>query len=122
MSVNPGFSGQAFMPEVLQKVETIHQRLRPDQRLQMDGGVGLARDLGRQRQRAPGDDDVVGGCRCGARSIRLAFRGLCGRVEALQFGVDRRALAQQFLASRVGAGLSGRRRSGKRGDRRREKR
>ena len=42
MSVNPGFSGQAFMPEVLQKVETIHQRLRPDQRLQMDGGVGLA--------------------------------------------------------------------------------
>ena len=87
-----------------------------------DGGVGLARDLGRQRQRAPGDDDVVGGCRCGARSIRLAFRGLCGRVEALQFGVDRRALAQQFLASRVGAGLSGRRRSGKRGDRRREKR
>ena len=42
MSVNPGFSGQAFMPEVLQKVETIHQRLRPDQRLQMDGGVGQA--------------------------------------------------------------------------------
>jgi len=42
MSVNPGFSGQAFMPEVLQKVEIIHQRLRPDQRLQMDGGVGQA--------------------------------------------------------------------------------
>ena len=40
MSVNPGFSGQSFIPEVLQKVETIHQRLRPDQRLQMDGGVG----------------------------------------------------------------------------------
>ena len=40
MSVNPGFSGQSFIPEVLQKVETIHQQLRPDQRLQMDGGVG----------------------------------------------------------------------------------
>jgi ribulose-phosphate 3-epimerase len=40
MSVNPGFSGQAFIPEVLSKVETISARLRPDQRLQMDGGVG----------------------------------------------------------------------------------
>ncbi|MBC8309741.1 MAG: ribulose-phosphate 3-epimerase [Phycisphaerales bacterium] len=40
MSVNPGFSGQAFIPEVLSKVETISKRLRPDQRLQMDGGVG----------------------------------------------------------------------------------
>ena len=41
MSVNPGFSGQAFIPEVLSKVELISERLRPDQRLQMDGGVGL---------------------------------------------------------------------------------
>jgi len=40
MSVNPGFSGQAFIPEVLSKVEAISERLRPDQRLQMDGGVG----------------------------------------------------------------------------------
>jgi ribulose-phosphate 3-epimerase len=40
MSVNPGFSGQAFIPEVLSKVELISSRLRPDQRLQMDGGVG----------------------------------------------------------------------------------
>jgi ribulose-phosphate 3-epimerase len=40
MSVNPGFSGQAFIPEVLSKVETISKLLRPDQRLQMDGGVG----------------------------------------------------------------------------------
>ena len=40
MSVNPGFGGQSFIPEVLSKVETISQRLRPPQRLQMDGGVG----------------------------------------------------------------------------------
>ncbi len=39
MSVNPGFSGQQFIPEVLSKVEIVSQRLRPDQRLQMDGGV-----------------------------------------------------------------------------------
>lgn len=42
MSVNPGFSGQAFIPEVLSKVEVIAERLRSDQRLQMDGGVGAA--------------------------------------------------------------------------------
>jgi len=41
MSVNPGFSGQSFIPEVLEKVEVIADRLRPNQRLQMDGGVGL---------------------------------------------------------------------------------
>ena len=41
MSVNPGFSGQSFIPDVLSKVQIISQRLRADQRLQMDGGVGL---------------------------------------------------------------------------------
>jgi ribulose-phosphate 3-epimerase len=39
MSVVPGFSGQAFMPEVLPKAQTIRNRLRPDQRLEMDGGL-----------------------------------------------------------------------------------
>jgi ribulose-phosphate 3-epimerase len=41
MSVNPGFSGQSFIVEVLEKVRTIAPTLRPDQRLQMDGGVNL---------------------------------------------------------------------------------
>ena len=40
MSVNPGFSGQEFIPEVLEKVTLISERLRPSQRLQMDGGIG----------------------------------------------------------------------------------
>ncbi len=39
MSVNPGFSGQAFMPEVLGKAATIKAALGPAQRLQVDGGV-----------------------------------------------------------------------------------
>lgn len=39
MSVNPGFSGQAFIPEVLAKVERISTELSPNQRLEMDGGV-----------------------------------------------------------------------------------
>ena len=51
MSVVPGFSGQQFMPEVLPKCRQIKKRLRDDQRLEIDGGIGAdtiaaARDAG----------------------------------------------------------------------------
>jgi ribulose-phosphate 3-epimerase len=51
MSVVPGFSGQKFMPEVLSKVREVKKRLRPTQRLEIDGGVNpetirQARDAG----------------------------------------------------------------------------
>lgn len=39
MSVVPGFSGQAFMPEVLDKCTAVKKRLRNDQRLEIDGGI-----------------------------------------------------------------------------------
>ncbi len=39
MSVHPGFGGQKFMPEVLEKVKTLRQRMRADQWLQIDGGI-----------------------------------------------------------------------------------
>src|SRR4051794_34662637 len=39
MSVNPGFSGQKFMAEVLPKAETIKKRLRANQRMEIDGGI-----------------------------------------------------------------------------------
>lgn len=41
MSVKPGFGNQAFKPEVLAKVREIRKRLRPDQRLQIDGGINV---------------------------------------------------------------------------------
>jgi ribulose-phosphate 3-epimerase len=51
MSVNPGFGGQAFIPEVLAKADIIRPALRTDQRLEIDGGIGpetaeAARDAG----------------------------------------------------------------------------
>jgi ribulose-phosphate 3-epimerase len=51
MSVEPGFSGQKFMPEVLLKAEAVKKRLRGDQRLEIDGGIhtetiGAARSAG----------------------------------------------------------------------------
>jgi ribulose-phosphate 3-epimerase len=39
MSVWPGFAGQAFIPDVLGKVRALSQRLKPEQRLEIDGGI-----------------------------------------------------------------------------------
>ena len=39
MSVNPGRSGQAFIPTVLEKAQWIKQRISPRTRLEMDGGL-----------------------------------------------------------------------------------
>lgn len=40
MSVNPGFGGQAFMPEVLPKVSQLRQLVRPETWISIDGGIG----------------------------------------------------------------------------------
>ncbi len=42
MSVVPGKSGQAFMPEVLEKARWIKDRIGPNTRLEMDGGISPA--------------------------------------------------------------------------------
>jgi ribulose-phosphate 3-epimerase len=39
MSVNPGFAGQDFIADVLEKTKRLRDRLRDDQRLEMDGGI-----------------------------------------------------------------------------------
>ena len=41
MSVHPGYTGQAFMPETLDKVRWLRHELQPNQRLQIDGGIGI---------------------------------------------------------------------------------
>lgn len=56
MSVNPGFSGQKFIGGVLAKVRDIRPHLRPDQRLEIDGGVS-AENAGDVR--AAGCDVIV---------------------------------------------------------------
>lgn len=58
MSVNPGFGGQSFMDPVLEKVRVVKRRLRPDQRLEMDGGI--AKDTSRSCREA-GCDVLVAG-------------------------------------------------------------
>jgi ribulose-phosphate 3-epimerase len=58
MSVWPGFAGQTFMPEVLPKIEELRRQLRPDQRLEVDGGIDPT-TVGRVA--AAGADTLVAG-------------------------------------------------------------
>jgi ribulose-phosphate 3-epimerase len=39
MTVWPGFGGQKFIEPMLEKIRMIRQQLRPDQRLEVDGGI-----------------------------------------------------------------------------------
>lgn len=49
MSVNPGYAGQSFIDGVLDKTRAIAGWLRPDQRLEMDGGIS-PKNAGRVRE------------------------------------------------------------------------
>jgi ribulose-phosphate 3-epimerase len=40
MSIEPGYSGQAFMPETYDRVRTTRDLLPPDMHIQVDGGIG----------------------------------------------------------------------------------
>jgi ribulose-phosphate 3-epimerase len=51
MSIHPGYSGQAFMPEALERIARLRSRLPAEVRVQVDGGInrdtiGAARDAG----------------------------------------------------------------------------
>jgi ribulose-phosphate 3-epimerase len=39
MTVEPGFGGQSFLPDSPQRCRELKQMLRPDQRLEVDGGI-----------------------------------------------------------------------------------
>ena len=39
MSINPGYSGQAFMPEALPRIRRLRELLPPERYVQVDGGV-----------------------------------------------------------------------------------
>ena len=78
MSVVPGFSGQKFMPEVLPKVREVKKRLRPDQRLEIDGGINP--DTIRSAAEAGADWFVVASAIFGEIDRPAAIRRLRGLV------------------------------------------
>ena len=80
MSVVPGFSGQKFMPEVLPKARAVKQRLRADQRLEMDGGLN-ERTIG-EAAGAGVDWFVVASAIFDQADRRAAVAGLRARLNA----------------------------------------
>jgi ribulose-phosphate 3-epimerase len=40
MSIEPGYSGQAFMPEAIDRIRTVSSVVPPDLPIQVDGGIG----------------------------------------------------------------------------------
>ena len=58
MTVEPGYGGQGFMPDQLPKIAAVRKMLRPDQRLEVDGGINP--DTGRQCAENGADVFVAG--------------------------------------------------------------
>ena len=74
MSINPGYSGQALMPEAFGRIERLRDRLPDGKHVQVDGGVG--RD-NVPRLRGAGADLLVAGTSIfGEPDIAQAYRDL----------------------------------------------
>lgn len=58
MSIHPGYSGQAFMPDALERLAALRERLPASTRLQVDGGINGATALA---AREAGADLLVAG-------------------------------------------------------------
>jgi ribulose-phosphate 3-epimerase len=74
MSINPGYSGQAFMPETFGRVERLRDALPEAKHIQVDGGVGRENI---PRLREAGADLLVAGTSVfGEADIAAAYREL----------------------------------------------
>jgi ribulose-phosphate 3-epimerase len=74
MSIHPGYSGQAFMPETFDRVRRLRELIPPEMHVQVDGGVGLANIA---ELREVGVDLFVAGASVfAADDVADAYRGL----------------------------------------------
>ena len=78
MSVEPGFGGQKFMPETLQKLQSLRQQINPGTVLAVDGGIDPT-TIGRTSE-AGADYFVVGSAIFEAADYRLAMEDLAARA------------------------------------------
>jgi len=84
MSVEPGFGGQKFMPEMLEKARKVKPRLRAGQKLEIDGGIGPATI--RQARAAGIDWFVVGSAIFDARDRKTALAEMRSEIAAADAG------------------------------------
>ena len=74
MSIHPGYSGQAFMPEAIGRIERLRPLLPAEKHVQVDGGVG--RDNVPRLRDAGADLFVAGTSVFGPEDIAQAYREL----------------------------------------------
>jgi ribulose-phosphate 3-epimerase len=78
MSINPGYSGQAFMPAAFGRVERLRNLLPEETHIQVDGGVG--RDNIPRLREAGADLLVAGTSIFAAPDLAAAYRELAALV------------------------------------------
>ncbi len=74
MTVEPGYGGQEFMSDMLDKIARLRSMLRPEQRLQVDGGINP--DTARLCRQAGADVFVAGTDIFGSNDIAAAVARL----------------------------------------------
>ena len=79
MSINPGYSGQTFMPETLPRIRELRGLLPPEVLVQVDGGIGAGNV--REVRDAGAALLVAGSAVFGHGDLRASYRGL---VQALE--------------------------------------
>jgi ribulose-phosphate 3-epimerase len=78
MSIHPGYSGQAFMPEALERIRELRAALPAGVRVQVDGGVN--RDTARSAREAGADLLVAGSAIFWKDDLAAAYLELVGAV------------------------------------------
>jgi len=78
MSIHPGYSGQAFMPEARQRIARLRELLPDDVRVQVDGGINSA--TARAAREAGADLLVAGSAIFWSDDPAAAYRELVGAV------------------------------------------
>ncbi len=82
MSVNPGFGGQKFIPQALQKLSLVRARIDAsgrDIRLEIDGGVKV--DNAAEIARAGADTFVSGSAIFGSADYSATIKAMRGQIE-----------------------------------------
>jgi ribulose-phosphate 3-epimerase len=74
MSIEPGYSGQQFMPEAYERIRTVRSLLPPDMHVQVDGGIGS--DNARAVHEAGASLLVAGSAIFGREDLTRAYRRL----------------------------------------------
>jgi ribulose-phosphate 3-epimerase len=80
MSIHPGYSGQAFMPEALERLAALRELLSASTRVQVDGGING--DTARAAREAGADLLVAGSAVFWKDDPAAAYRELAGVVGA----------------------------------------